>query len=285
MPDPAPTGVTPELARKMHRTLEAYHGIVYFAPDPEARYRSLGLTGRSGYFASRSAALGAVPVEVVIATFFNFEPGLVRTAMDGVWDRTTPAEVLAARDAGIDETLRRLLGDAIDSPEMREAAELAHLAAADLAPVGRPLFAGHSRLPWPDEAHMVLWRAQTLIREFRGDGHVAALVAAGIASGCEALVQHASTGEIAADVLRTTRAWSTDSWEEAVASLAARGWVDADGHATDEGRRVRDGIEDLTDRLALAPWLRLGRARSDRLRELVRPFSRTIVASGELGLR
>lgn len=281
----SPADVTPELSRKMHRTLEAYHGIVYFAPEPEARYQELGLTGRSGYFASRSAALGAVPAEVVIAAFFNFEPGLVRSAMGGVWERTTPEEVLAARDRGIDETLRRMLGDAVDSPEVREAAELAHLAAGDLSPVGRPLFAGHARLPWPDEPHMVLWRAQTLIREYRGDGHVASLVAAGLESGCEALVQHASTGEIAGEVLRTSRAWSPEAWARAVAALADRGWVDADGVATDEGRRVRNDIEDATDALALAPWRRLGRERADRLRELVRPLSRAIVASGELGFR
>ena len=77
-------------ARKMHRTLEPYHGVVYFAPEPAAAYRELGLRGRSGYFASRSAAMGAVEVDVVVATFFNFYPDLVRGAMDGVWDRVTP---------------------------------------------------------------------------------------------------------------------------------------------------------------------------------------------------
>jgi hypothetical protein len=277
--------ITPELARKMHRTLEAYHGVVYFAPDPAARYEALGLTGRSGYFASRVAAMGAVDTEVVVATFFNFDPQLVRTSMDGVWDRVSPDEVLAARDAGADEMLRRLLGDAVGSSEMHEAAELARLAATDLPVSGRPLFAGHARLDWPDEPHMVLWRAQTLIREFRGDGHLAALLTCGIENGCEALVQHASTGEIPADVLRSSRAWSREAWAQTVDTLVDRGWVHPDGSATEEGRRIRDEVEALTDRLALAPWRRLGRDGSDRLRELVRPFSRTIVASGELGFR
>jgi len=276
--------MTAELARKMHRTLEVYHGIVYFAPEPAARYEALGLSGRSGYFASRSAAMGAVDAEVVVATFFNFNPDLVRRALDGVWARVSPDQVLDARHAGADEMLRRTVGDAIDSDEMVEASEIARRAATGLEPAGRPLFAAHARLPWPDEPHMVLWHAQTLIREFRGDGHIACLVEAGVDSGCAALVQHAATGEITADALRMSRSWSEQDWDATVARLAERGWVEPDGSATAEGARVRQAIEDRTDELAMAPWNSIGTDDADRLRTLVRPFSRAIVAAGGFGL-
>lgn len=271
------------LARSAHRTLEPYHGIVYFAEEPRTAYEELGLKGRSGYFASRSAPMGAVAAEVVVATFFNFSPELVHRAMAGVWDVVTPSEVLDARLRGIDATLRRILGDAIESDEVVEAAELARRAATDLPLPGRPLFAGHAGLPWPDEPHLALWHAITLLREFRGDGHVTALVEAGVATGCEALVSHASVGDVPAEVLRTTRAWSREQWAEATAALRFRGWVDAEGRATEGGRAVRDAIERRTDELALPAWGRLEEADVQRLRVLVRPFSRAIVASGELG--
>ena len=273
----------PLLARKMHRTLEPYHGIVYFAPEPAAAYVAIGLAGRSGYFASRSAAMGPVPAEVVIATFFNFHPELVRRSMEGVWDTVSPDAVLTARHDGVDATLQRILGDAVDSPEVHEAAELARVAATDLPMPGRPLFAAHAALPWPTAPHMVLWHAQTLIREFRGDAHVACLLEAGVASGCEALVQHAASGEVPAGTLRSSRQWPDDEWGEAVAALVERGWLHPDGSATPAGSAVRDRIEARTDELAMAPWRQLGQEGADRLRALVRPLSQAIVASGELG--
>ena len=65
-------------ARKMWRTLEPYHGMIYFVPEAVAEYDEIGLApGRMGYFASRSAAMGPVPAAVVVATFFNFHPDLV----------------------------------------------------------------------------------------------------------------------------------------------------------------------------------------------------------------
>ena len=71
----------PMIARRTWRTLEPIHGMIYFSPEAAAAYERLGLTGRMGYFASRAAPMGAVPVEVVIATFYNFRPQLVRDAI------------------------------------------------------------------------------------------------------------------------------------------------------------------------------------------------------------
>ena len=265
------------LARKMWRTLEPYHGMIYFVPEAEQEYVSAGLKpGRMGYFSSRSAAMGPVPGEVVVATFFNFNPDLVHSVIPAAWALASPEQILAARFRAADASLRRLLGDDIDSVELAEAAALARTATeGELRPDGRPLYAGHASLPWPDDPHLVLWHAITLLREYRGDGHIAALVTDGV-TGLQALVMHAASGDVPADVLRSTRAWSEGEWADAVTELGRRGWVTADGGFTDEGRAHRQEVEDRTDDLALAPWNALGPEGCDRLRSLVRPFSKAI---------
>jgi hypothetical protein len=253
----------------------------YFSPDAEPTYTAAGLEpGRMGYFASRSAAMGAVAADVVIATFFNFHHGLVRSVIPAAWSLASPADVLDARLSIADVGLRRMLGDEVASPAMKEAADLARRAAeaACERPEGRPLFAGHTSLPWPDDDHLVLWHAQTLLREYRGDAHVAALTLDGL-TGLESLVCHAASGDVPADVLRTTRAYSEEEWAAGVAGLAARGVVDDDGSFTDEGRRRRDEIERRTDEQSVAPYAAIGEEACERLRALARPFSKTVSAA------
>ena len=277
--------MTPILARKMWRTLEPYHGMIYFAPQATEAYAALGIEGRAGYFASRSAAMGAVPAEVVIATFYNFDPRLVRAGIPAAWDAASPAALVDARLGAADAALRAMVGeDALASPEMAEAADLARRAAEACTPEGRPLYAAHAALPWADEPHLVLWQATTRLREFRGDGHIAALVADGL-SPREALVTHgaASDGAVPMRVLQTSRGWSDEAWDETRADLRDRGWLDGDDRLTADGAAVRDRVEARTDELAMAPWRALGEDGSDRLRGLVRPWSRAISESGAFG--
>src|SRR3954468_4649814 len=211
-------------ARKMWRTLEPYHGRIYFVPEAEQEYLSVGLKpGRMGYFASRSAAMGPVPGEVVVATFFNFNPDLVHSVIPAAWALASPEQILAARFRVADASLRRLLGDDIDSVELAEAAALARTATeGDLRRAGRPLYAGHASLPWPDQPHLVLWHAITLLREYRGDGHIAAMVTQDL-TGVDALVLHEATGDLPRGVLQASRAWSDDDWNAARARMNERG--------------------------------------------------------------
>ena len=277
----------PILARKMWRTLEPYHGFVYFAPRAAEAYAALGIRARAGYFASRAAALGPVPAEVVIATFYNFHPGVVRAAIPAAWTLASPAALVDARLGAVDATLRETLGgDALGSAAMRAAAGAARRAAEACTPAGRPLFAGHAALPWADEPHLVLWQAVTQLREYRGDGHVAVLVREGIGA-CEALVTHgaAAGSPVGLGVLKDSRAWPDDEWDAARARLRDRGWLGADDRLTPEGEAVRQRVEDLTDELALAPWQALGEDEADRLRATVRPWSRAISEAGAFGQR
>jgi len=271
--------MSPILARKMWRTLEPYHGLIYFTPRAAEAYRALGVPDHAHYFASRAAAMGPVPAEVVIATFYNFEPGFVRAAIPSAWEVASPAALVEARLGAIATALRDALGDeALASDEMAWAAETARRPSEGCTPAGRPLYAGHASLAWADDPHLVLWQAITRLREFRGDGHVAALVLEGL-DPCEALVTHGAAGDVPPRVLQWTRQWSDEDWQAARRRLTERGWLDGD-RLTPAGAEVRDRVEALTDESAMAPWTYLGEEDADRLRATVRPWSRAISESG-----
>lgn len=275
----------PMIARRTWRTAEPIHGMIYFSPEATAAYESLGLTGRMGYFASRAAPMGAVPPEVVIATFYNFRPQLVRDAIPEAWTRSTPTAILEARVDSADRALRRSVPDAIGSADLSEAATLARRAAEVACDHldGRPLFAGHASLPWPDESHLVLWHAQSLLREFRGDGHIAALLAAGL-SGLEAAISHVATGEVPGAVMLATRDWPADEWAAGIEGLQARGILEPGEELalTDTGRAQRQWIEDVTDATSVVAYETIGEDGCAQLRTLARPLSKAIVDGGLL---
>ncbi|MER6476923.1 SCO6745 family protein, partial [Streptomyces filamentosus] len=118
-----------------------------------------------------------------------------------------------------------------------------------------------------DEPHLVLWQAATLLREHRGDGHLAALLGAGL-DPAEALVSFAAIGA-APEAVFASRGWTAEEWAAARDRLAVRGLVDADGGATPAGRELRAGVERRTDELAAAPWAALGEDATARLAELL----------------
>lgn len=269
------------IATRAHRAVDSLHALIYFAPESDEELARIGLRpGRMAYFASRSAPMGPVPAGVTTATFYNFNPSLVARHIPRAWSLASVEDILAARLVAVDRALRRLLGDgAPGSPEVAEAAELTRIATADLPAHGRALFAGHAELPWPDEAHLALWHGVTLLREFRGDGHVAALLGSGL-SGLEALITHTVTGagftEAAA---KATRGWSDEEWAAGADTLRSRGLLDGSG-LTPAGVELRQSVEARTDELAAAPWAALGTERVERLVELGRGLSRQAVAAG-----
>lgn len=267
-------------ARFLWNRLEPYHGLIYFVPEADEHYTALGLDpGMMGYFASRAAAMGAVPAEVVIATFYNFEPTRVRALVPQAWERTTPAALWHARLAAADAALIRVFGARLQAPDIAEAAATLRSIIERCTPEGRPLFAGHLAQKWPTEPHLALWFAITLLREYRGDGHIAALTVEAV-SGIEALVIHAATGSVPAAVLKATRGWSDDAWAAAVQGLQWRQWLDDDGTLTPAGQQHRNRVEQYTDELAARPWARLSEAQLASLAGLGKELSATIVAAG-----
>ncbi|KHD74702.1 SalK [Actinoplanes utahensis] len=265
------------------RVTEPLHAMVYFVPEAPERYAAFGLDPMDGYFASRAAAFGPVGPGPVIATFYNFSPRRVRRALPSAWAKATPEQLVAARLDAADAALTRGLGaEVLGGPEVAEAAALARTAAlaASEQPHGRPLFAAHADLPWPEQPHLVLFHAQMLLREFRGDGHVAALVAAGI-GGLDAIVLHAASGEIEPRFLQATRGWGREAWAAAEDDLRGRGLLGESG-LTEAGVRLRAGLEETTDRLAEPAYRVLGEEGCLRLAALTRPLSRTVVKAGLL---
>ncbi|MBK5305649.1 MAG: hypothetical protein JJD92_03080 [Frankiaceae bacterium] len=267
-------------SRQMHK-LEPVHATIYFVPEAQEEYAAFGLDNQaSGYFPARAAALGAVPWQVVQATFFGFSPFAVEYGMTGAWEKVSPTDLLAARHRAVDRALRRLCGELCDDPTLKEAVDLYRTATVDLPREGRPLYAAHAALPWPEAPHLAVWHGQTLAREFRGDGHLAVLTAHDLNAPQSLVLNGAFAGQGMTDFLKQSRAWSPEQWQQAAAQLAERGWVDADGALTDEGRQVREDIEARTDELALQMWQRLGDDGCARLRELVMPLVRAIIDGG-----
>ncbi|MBH5336954.1 hypothetical protein IHE55_30330 [Streptomyces pactum] len=274
------------LARRMWHHLEGLHACLYFAPQAFEEAAALGYDNSSrwpSYFAWRAAPLGAAGPELVTATFHSFSPRTVAEHVPGVWSVATPEEVLAARLRAVDRTYRALAPEVIGGREIAEAAALATEAAGYADAAGRPLAAANRDLPWSDEPHLALWQALTVLREHRGDGHLAAVLAAGL-DPCESLVSFAAV-DAAPEENFAARGWSPEQWAAARERLAERGWVDGAGKATERGRQGRDDIERRTDLLAAGPWRALGEERAERLAALTLPLLAAVFGSGMLPAR
>jgi len=269
--------VQTQIARAM---FQVYEPIVLAAggsntPENQTICKQLGLGDhRMSYYATRSAPLGRVGAEVVSATFYHHSVEMVSPAIPLAWSIASPERIVAARFEAVDQALRRLLPQQIESAEIVEAVALVREAMLGCSIAGRPLFAAHSALQWPSEPHVALWHGLNLFREHRGEGHTSAVMAARLTPNQTAPLLIAATGE--ARDGRSWR-WPDDVWNQAVAELQERGWLDDAGGLTDEGQVARTRIEEETDGLALGPWLQLGKERTHRLWTLLRDLLQVIL--------
>jgi hypothetical protein len=240
--------------------VESLHAVVYFAAAPQAAYAELGLKGYwRGYFASRAAPLGAVGPELVTALFGGFAPAMVARAVPGVWEVTSPEQVQIARLAGATAALQRLLNDRLSTVEV--AAELTGRCVRALPLPGRPMAAAQAGLPRPEEPVAALWHDCTVLREHRGDGHLAAVAVAGLVWPEPHLLQGARVDERQ----QLYRGWDDETWK--AAAERARG-LDL------------DEVEALTDRLAAPAYEVLNQTEREELAVALRPLARA--ASREL---
>lgn len=271
-----------EIGQRFKKSFDPLHALVYFVPETEQALTGAGLRpGRMCYFAGRSAAMGAVGAAVVASTFYNFNPEIITRHIPRAWGLATPEQVLAARLEAVDAAYVRLLGeDALKADDVAEAAELAREAAAGCRAEGRPLYAAHASLEWPAKPHLVLWHAITLLREHRGDGHIAALVLNGF-TGLTALFSHTATQTtFVPEAAKVSRGWSDEEWAAAEQELKDAGLVGDDGKLTEDGVALRRRVEEATDAAATGPWLRLGAEKTARLDELCTGLSRRVVKAG-----
>jgi hypothetical protein len=263
--------------RQWWQWFEPIHAVTYFAAESRQATEALGLRGFwMGYFAGRSAPLGTVGPGPVTALFFTFDPAMVARSLPDAWALTTPPEVSRARARGAAAALRRLV------PEFDDlAADLVPLLRGPverLDTVGRALGAATCGLPWPEDPVEALWHACTCLREHRGDGHVAALTAAGL-DGCEALVLFAASTGIEESLFLASRGWSDPSWASARRRLEQRGLI-GDGSLTGDGVALRASIESLTDQLAEAPWAALAAADGPAVADGLATLARKVHAAG-----
>ncbi|HET6165512.1 MAG TPA: MarR family transcriptional regulator [Marmoricola sp.] len=266
MPHPQP---------KIHRMFELIEPIasVSFSEVATEAFLALGMRNYwDGYFAGRAAPLGRAPAEVVHAVFYNFADGEVARHIPWVWGRITPEEAIAAREQGSVAALRQRIGKLADSPDVARAADLATRAAMSAPTEGRALYAGLRTLDVPQEAVARLWHAATLLREHRGDGHNAVLLANGI-GGAEAHVLMGLSIGLRAEEFGRINHLPKSRLDAVVDRLRERGLVDADGWFTEEGRETREQIEARTDELAAPAYDVLSADELDELVAVLEPLA------------
>jgi hypothetical protein len=275
--------MTASVARQMFELVEPIGVIPYSADDPNEAMFALGFTNYwDTYFAGRAAPLGMVPAEVVDALFYNFAPGEVARHIPNVWRTTTPEDAIAARQAGCVKALRRILGDHVDSSSFRRATELLTKAATSARIEGRPMYAALRALPIPGEVVARMFHAASLLREHRGDGHIAALMVEGI-GGLEAHVLYALGMDMPAENFGRIHHLPPAQLAAVIDGMRGRGLIGEDGWLSHEGRAVKQRVEMRTDELAMEPYACLAPTELDELVDALEPLAALLVAAQDFG--
>ena len=265
----------------MWHLFETVHAVTYFAEETRAAAAGLGLRGFwAGYVVFRAAPLGAAAPAVVTAAFHGFGPSRVAKVLPAAWDAVSPEEAVEVRSASTAAALRSVLAAAgIGDEQVAAAAAGLERAAAGADVAGRVLAAANAALPPRQDPYERLWQATATLREHRGDGHVAALVALGV-TPVESHLLKIAAGETEEATLRLGRAWDDEQWTAGRARLHDRGWADPAGGLTAVGRAARDEVERHTDEAASGPWRTLGQHGSTEVAALLRPLADAVAASG-----
>ncbi|GAA1042599.1 hypothetical protein GCM10009557_68970 [Virgisporangium ochraceum] len=270
------------IARRMFELLEPICLVTYFADECNEELAALGhRTYWDGYFASRAAPLGRVPAQVVHAAFYSFAEGEAARHIPSAWETIPPEASIAARERGSAASLRRILGEEMaGSAGLVRAADLTTRAATGAPTAGRVMYAGMRTLAVPGDPVARLRHSATMLREHRGDGHVAALVGERI-GGTEAHVLSAlGMGIYPAESFGRIHHLPKDRLAAVMEGLRDGRIVDADGRLTDAGRETRGRIEARTDDLAAAPFDALPPAELAELDRELEPITATLVAAG-----
>ena len=273
--------MTESMARRLFQLVEPVALVTYMADEPTEAVLALGLRNVwDAYFAGRAAPLGRdVPAAVVHALFYNFADGEVARHIPRVWNLVSPEAANAARQQGSVAALQRILGDLADTHGIARAADLLTKAGASARTDGRALYAAVRTLPLPTEPLARLWHGANLLREHRGDGHVAALLTLGIA-GPEAHVLHALSEGTPPENFGRVAHLPPTQLAAVVDGMRARGLIGADGWLTSAGRQTKERVDSLTDELAAPAYDILEPGELDQLVEDLEPLAAVLVAAG-----
>src|SRR4051812_27402068 len=267
------------VARRMFELVEPIGVIPYSADEPNEAMFALGFTNYwDTYFAGRAAPLGLVPAEVVDALFYNFAPGEVARHIPKVWRTTTPEAAIAARQTGCANALRRILADHVGTPGFARATQLLLQAATSARVEGRPMYAALLAIPVPDDVVKRLFHAASLLREHRGDGHIAALMTNGI-GGLEAHVLYALGMDMPAEKFGRIHHLPAVQLAALIGGMRDRGLIGDDGWLSEQGRAVKQRVEALTDDLAVKPYEALEPDELDELMSILEPLAALLLAA------
>jgi hypothetical protein len=266
-------------ARRMFELVEPIGVIPYSADEPNEAMFALGFSNYwDTYFAGRAAPLGFAPAEVVDALFYNFAPGEVARHIPKVWRTTTPEAAIAARQLGCAKALRRILVVHVDTPAFARAVELLVKAATSAPYEGRPMYAALRGIPIPDDVVARLFHAASLLREHRGDGHIAALMIEGV-GGLEAHVLLALDMDMPAEKFGRIHHLPEAQLAVVIDGMRDRGLIADDGWLSEEGHAVKQRVESLTDDLAAKPYDSLEPGELDELMANLDPLATLLLAA------
>lgn len=275
--------------RTVSSRLNSFHSAMYFSETVGRKYAEHGLEpGVEGNLAARSAPMGRVNAGVVSAAYYNYSHSYLATQFPKLWDTVSPETMVQVRFDAVTAFMSELFDAREDIALLTEAAT--ELATA-MTPVldnmdfsGRALarattdaLAAHT----PKTAFEQLWNVATIAREFRGDGHVASLVTAGV-PGIDALMLDVATGaSFKPRAAQKTRGYTDEEWKAAQTRLAEAGLLtvgeDERGFdlpaITDAGRDLKEQVEQLTDGTVAAAWSALT---DEEIEALVSP-SRSLI--------
>ena len=269
------------MARRMFDLVEPIGVIPYAADEPNEAMFALGFTDFwDTYFAGRAAPLGLASAEVVDALFYNFAPGEVARHIPKVWRTTTPEAAIAARQAGCVKALRRILGEHVDTPAFARATDLLQKAATSAPWEGRPMYAALRSVPTPDEVVARLFHAASLLREHRGDGHVAVLMVEGVGR-LEAHVLFALDMGMPAEQFGRIHHLPAPQLAAVIDGMRDRGLIGDDGWLSEAGRAAKQRVEALTDDLAAKPYESLEPSELDELMAALEPLAPLLLAAQE----
>lgn len=275
-------------ARQAYKALEPLHLVAYFGPQVGAAAKAEGLRFYPSYVGLRGAPLGACSPAVVTAAFYNWNPEVIESGWRTALETHTPEQLLEVRERIADQALTGAFGELLGNDQLPRIVDQLHAILAKAPKSGRPLGAANLALTRDLEPHVALWQATSTWREWRGDGHVAVLVAHGL-TNVEALVFHESEhpdptvkgAPMGKSATKQSRSWSDEQWDAAADSLRSRGLLEPDAERlTTAGADLYQQIEDRTDDAAASIWEGVDDA--EELFAAVRPFVKSVIDAGLL---
>jgi hypothetical protein len=245
-PRPAdpPAGRDPSPARALRDAIEPLACLSIWSPEAAEGYARLGLDDYfAAYVRERTAPLGTPPTPVAVMALGVFAPELIGPQYEAGVAAVPLADLVRVRIDAPGATLRRLLGDvdAEASPMVR--ALRRGIDAADRT--ARPLFTGLTAEPWPADPLAALVHACHVLREHRGDSHLAVCAVDGLDPVQMNVLTELWCGYPLGSYT-ASRGWSPEQVEAAAAGLRARGLLVGD-QLSDIGLSHRADLEGRTD--------------------------------------